>query len=53
VVLGREVTVSPVSGEAFTALAQSISEDGSLRVVRADGTVETVTAADVSLRPVR
>jgi len=50
-VLGRRVTVSPAQGRGFEAVADSIREDGSLVVRRADGTVETVTAADVSLRP--
>lgn len=50
-VLGRWVTVSPVLGPAFEAVADSIREDGSLNVRRADGARETVTAADVSLRP--
>lgn len=50
-VIGRRVTVSPVQGAAFEAMAESIREDGSLVVRRGDGTDEIVTAADVSLRP--
>jgi BirA family biotin operon repressor/biotin-[acetyl-CoA-carboxylase] ligase len=49
--LGREVTVSPVSGEAFTASALSISDDGELMVRRANGLVVAINAADVSVRP--
>lgn len=50
-VLGRRVRVSSAVGEQFEALAQDIAADGSLVVVTADGGVETVTAADVSVRP--
>ncbi len=51
-VLGRRVTVSPAQEPAFEAVAESIREDGSLVVRRESGAEETVTAADVSLRPV-
>jgi BirA family biotin operon repressor/biotin-[acetyl-CoA-carboxylase] ligase len=49
--LGREVLVSPVGGEPFEGTAVAIEDDGSLLVRRSDDSVETVTAADVSVRP--
>lgn len=50
-ILGRRVTVSPIQGPAFEAVAEAIHEDGSLEVRSGDGAIEVVTAADVSLRP--
>lgn len=50
-VLGREVTVHPHAGDAFTGVATEIAETGDLAVVRPDGRTEWVTAADVTLRP--
>jgi len=50
-ILGRDVVVTPANGEPFTATAEAIAPDGSLVVVRPNGTRETLTAADVSLRP--
>ncbi len=50
-VLGRAVTVSAAAGETFDGVADEISDDGSLVVLRADGRRETVNAAEVSLRP--
>ncbi len=50
-VLGREVTVQPLAGEAFSGTAREIAETGDLAVERADGAVEWLTAADVTLRP--
>ena len=49
--LGRAVTVSPSGGEAFEATALSISDDGELMVRRANGLVEAINAADLSVRP--
>lgn len=49
--LGREVTVSPTGGKPFDATALSISDDGELMVRRANGLVEAINAADVSVRP--
>ncbi|MBE0611307.1 MAG: biotin--[acetyl-CoA-carboxylase] ligase [Dehalococcoidia bacterium] len=49
--LGRGVLVVPVGGEPFEGTAIAIEDDGSLVVRRADDSVETVTAADVSVRP--
>lgn len=50
-VLGRRVVVNPARGEVYEGTAASIADDGSLVVRRSDGGTETVTAADVSLRP--
>ncbi len=50
-ILGREVTVTPANAEPFNARAESIAPDGSLVVTRESGARETLTAADVSLRP--
>jgi BirA family biotin operon repressor/biotin-[acetyl-CoA-carboxylase] ligase len=50
-VLGCDVVVSPAVGQPYEAWAKEIADDGSLVVVRRDGGAETVTAADVSLRP--
>jgi len=50
-VIGRAVTVQPAHGDAFEGTATDIAPDGSLVVRRADGREETVTAADVSVRP--
>lgn len=49
--VGRGVLVVPVGGEPFEGTAVAIEDDGSLVVRRADDSVETVTAADVSVRP--
>lgn len=49
--LGRRVLVSPVGGEPFEGTAVTIEDDGSLAVRRDDGSMESVTAADVSVRP--
>ena len=51
-ILDRDVTVTPVSGEPYVAKAVSIADDGGLIIQRHDGTVETVLAAEVTLRPV-
>ena len=50
-ILGRDVTVSPLGGEAFEATALSISDDGELMVRRSNGLVVAINAADVSIRP--
>jgi BirA family transcriptional regulator, biotin operon repressor / biotin---[acetyl-CoA-carboxylase] ligase len=50
-VLGREVLICPANGEPYPAEALSIEDDGALCVRRADGSTETVVAADVSVRP--
>ena len=51
-ILGRRVTVSPVSKEGpFEGVATGIEIDGTLVVERPDGSVSKVTAADVSVRP--
>lgn len=50
-VLGRGVRIQPAGGEPYDAIATAIAEDGSLVVERHEGALETVTAADVSLRP--
>jgi BirA family biotin operon repressor/biotin-[acetyl-CoA-carboxylase] ligase len=50
-IVGRSVIVHPVAGEAFEGRAEAIMEDGSLQVIRTGGMIETVTAADVSVRP--
>jgi BirA family biotin operon repressor/biotin-[acetyl-CoA-carboxylase] ligase len=50
-ILGRQVTVHPANADPYPAEACAIAEDGSLLVRHADGRTETVTAADVSVRP--
>ncbi|MGE5596877.1 MAG: biotin--[acetyl-CoA-carboxylase] ligase, partial [Hyphomicrobiales bacterium] len=50
-VLGQNVTVIPASGGGYGALAVGIAADGSLVVEHPNGSRETVTAAEVSLRP--
>lgn len=49
-VLGRDIVLSFPGGETRQARAEAIEGDGALLVRYADGTVEAVTAADVSLR---
>lgn len=49
--LGRRVLVAPVGGESFEGTAVAIEDSGELAVRREDGSLELVTAADVSLRP--
>jgi len=51
-VLGRRVHVSPVGGAPFEALAVDLDDAGALVVERDSGVRETVTAADVTVRPV-
>jgi BirA family biotin operon repressor/biotin-[acetyl-CoA-carboxylase] ligase len=50
-VLGRRVHISPVGGAPFEALAVDLDDAGALVVERDSGVRETVTAADVSVRP--
>jgi BirA family transcriptional regulator, biotin operon repressor / biotin---[acetyl-CoA-carboxylase] ligase len=50
-VLGRRITVHPVAGEPYEALAAGIEDDGGLRIQRDDGREETLLAAEVSIRP--
>lgn len=49
--IGVELLVSPVGGEPFVATAIDIDDTGGLVVRREGGTIETVTAADVTVRP--
>ena len=50
-ILGRAVIVTPANSEPFAATAEALTADGSLVVVRPTGDRETLTAADISLRP--
>jgi BirA family biotin operon repressor/biotin-[acetyl-CoA-carboxylase] ligase len=50
-ILDRRVRVEVPGGEAYAAMAVSIADDGTLVVRRDDGSLESVTSADVSLRP--
>jgi BirA family biotin operon repressor/biotin-[acetyl-CoA-carboxylase] ligase len=52
VVLGKAVLVTPLKGDPYEATARRIAADGSLVVERADGRVEELNAAEVTLRPV-
>lgn len=51
-ILGRRIVVHDVGGEVFEGEAIEVEEGGSLLVRRDDGPVVSVTAADVSIRPV-
>ncbi len=50
VLAGRAVQAGALAG-ALTGIAQGIAADGTLRIVRADGTVEAVHSGEVSVRP--
>ncbi|MBK6662768.1 MAG: biotin--[acetyl-CoA-carboxylase] ligase [Thermoflexaceae bacterium] len=50
-ILGRRVVVAPTGAGAFEGIAADITDDGSLVVRHENGRHETVTAADVSVRP--
>lgn len=50
-ILGRRVLVHPTREEPWTGEAIRITDSGELVVARDDGREETVTAADVSVRP--
>lgn len=49
--LGTEVLVSPVGGAPFTGTALDVDDAGGLIVRLPGGRTETVTAADVTVRP--
>lgn len=49
--LGRRVLVSPAGNDPFEGTAVAIEDSGELAVRREDGSLELVTAADVSVRP--
>lgn len=49
-VIGRDITVQPLAGAAYDAVAVGIEADGSLRVMRTNGEMERIVAADVSVR---
>jgi BirA family biotin operon repressor/biotin-[acetyl-CoA-carboxylase] ligase len=49
-ILGRRVTVSPATGDAYEALAQEIAPGGGLIVELAGGERRELQAADVSVR---
>lgn len=51
-ILGLPVTVHPTGGEPYEATAEGIDESGAL-IVRTAAGRETVSAADVSIRPAR
>lgn len=48
--LGRPVVVHDASGQAWEGLALDLAPGGDLRVQRADGSISTVSAGDVSVR---
>lgn len=48
--LGRTVVVHDASGQAWEGLALDLAPGGDLRVQRADGSISTVSAGDVSVR---
>jgi BirA family transcriptional regulator, biotin operon repressor / biotin---[acetyl-CoA-carboxylase] ligase len=50
-IIGREITIHPSTGEAYEARATAIDPDGALCVVLPGGLTETIVAADVSVRP--
>jgi BirA family biotin operon repressor/biotin-[acetyl-CoA-carboxylase] ligase len=50
-VIGRGITVQPLAGVAYDAVASGIEPDGSLRVTRPTGEVACILAGDVSIRP--
>ena len=50
-VIGRDVMVTPVSGQPYLAVAESVAEDGSVVVVDGAGRREWLNAAEVTLRP--
>jgi len=51
IVIGRDVVVTTAAGESYGARAESISEDGSLVVIDAAGVRQSLSAAEVTLRP--
>jgi BirA family biotin operon repressor/biotin-[acetyl-CoA-carboxylase] ligase len=50
-ILGRQVSVHPSAAEAYEGMAEGVRDDGALIVRRADGTVESLLAGDVTVRP--
>ncbi|MBI5947501.1 MAG: biotin--[acetyl-CoA-carboxylase] ligase [Chloroflexi bacterium] len=51
-VIGKPVVVHPTGGEPYEAVASAIAPDGALVVTLPGGRLESVVAADVSVRPV-
>lgn len=51
-IIDQDVNVATAAGETYRARAISIADDGALVVQRENGVIETVLAADVSIRPV-
>jgi len=49
-IIGREITVTPTTGEPYDAVAEDIAADGSL-LVRREVELEAVTAGEVTIRP--
>ena len=49
-VIGKRVEVRRLTGESFFAVADSITDAGSLSVIKEDGTCEELISAEVSLR---
>ncbi len=50
VVLGRRVEVRKILGEAYSAIAKEILDDGALLVEREDGVTERLISAEVSIK---
>ncbi|MEP6871087.1 MAG: biotin--[acetyl-CoA-carboxylase] ligase [Anaerolineaceae bacterium] len=50
-VIGKEVWITPVTGEAYAGVAESVADDGSLMVVDAQGGRRPLSAEEVTLRP--
>lgn len=48
--LGKEITVHPHAAPAYPALAENIDEEGRLIIRLADGTSQTLSSADVSVK---
>jgi BirA family biotin operon repressor/biotin-[acetyl-CoA-carboxylase] ligase len=49
--IGRAVRVAPSGADSYEGIAEGIADDGSLVVRGADGTLRTLLAGEVSLRP--
>jgi len=50
-VLGKEITVLPIGGESYPAVATDLLDDYSLLVKKADGTELSVYSGEVSIKP--
>jgi BirA family biotin operon repressor/biotin-[acetyl-CoA-carboxylase] ligase len=50
--LGREISVE-FRGQVVEGVAEGVNDNGDLLVRRADGSIETIVAGEVTLRPVR